>query len=60
MHMALIGKSAKKFRKLQMHSKNYENNPKFCKQKGTLCTQYLGRLHNFCDEDISARYVLQK
>jgi hypothetical protein len=58
--MALIGKSAKKFRKLQMHNKNYENNPKFCKKKGTQCTQYLGCLHNLYDEDISTRYVLQK
>jgi len=29
-----------------MHKENYESNPKFNKQKGTQCTQYLNRLHN--------------
>jgi hypothetical protein len=30
---ATLGKSAKKFQILQMHKKNYESNPYFCKQR---------------------------
>lgn len=31
--MEPLGKSTKKFKTLRMHKKNYESNPKFCKQK---------------------------
>jgi hypothetical protein len=44
--MAPLEKSTKKFRMLQMYKENYESNPKFYKQKGTQCTQYLKCLHN--------------
>jgi hypothetical protein len=51
-HMAPLGKFAKKFKMLQIHNENYENNLEFCKQKGTQCTQYLGSHHNPCGKDI--------
>jgi len=41
-------------------SKHLWKQSKFCKQKDTQCIQYLKHLHNPCEKDIFARYVLQK
>jgi len=55
--MAPFGKFANKFKMLQMHEENYENH---ANKSLSQCTQYLKCLHNPCDGNIFARYVLQK